>query len=61
MTAELERDYDVVIKGENDGAVGSVMIKDEDMCIRCGLCAMRCPVSCITMEGYFVSETMFVE
>jgi NAD-dependent dihydropyrimidine dehydrogenase PreA subunit len=37
------------------------MIKDEDMCIRCGLCAMRCPVGCITMEGYFVSETMFVE
>jgi formate dehydrogenase beta subunit len=38
-----------------------VMIKDEDRCIRCGLCAMRCPVGCITMESYSVSETMRIE
>jgi NADPH-dependent glutamate synthase beta subunit-like oxidoreductase len=57
---ELRREYDIVIKGETDTTVGSVMIKDEDICIRCGLCAMRCPVGCITMEGYTVSETMLV-
>jgi NADPH-dependent glutamate synthase beta subunit-like oxidoreductase len=56
----LQREYDIVLKGETDTAVGSVMIKDEDSCIRCGLCAMRCPVGCITMEGYTVSETMLV-
>ena len=32
--------------------VGSVMIKDETRCIRCGLCAARCPVNTITMESY---------
>jgi ferredoxin len=30
----------------------AVMIKDEETCIRCGLCAKRCPVDCITMERY---------
>lgn len=58
MIEELQREYDVVLRGETDTTVGSVMIKDEDICIRCGLCAMRCPVGCITMEGYTVSETI---
>ena len=31
---------------------GSVMVKDETLCIRCGLCAARCPVHTITMEAY---------
>ncbi len=33
---------------------GSVMIKDETICIRCGLCAERCPVHTITMEAFEV-------
>ena len=33
---------------------GSAMIKDETRCIRCGLCAARCPVDVITMEAYHV-------
>ncbi len=61
LARELEEEYDVVIKGETDTTVGSLMIKDEERCIRCGLCAMRCPVGCITMQGYFVSETISVE
>jgi formate dehydrogenase (NADP+) beta subunit len=31
---------------------GSAMIKDETRCIRCGLCALRCPVGTITMEAF---------
>ncbi|MFQ5636860.1 MAG: FAD-dependent oxidoreductase [bacterium] len=34
----------------------SVILKDDDTCIRCGLCAARCPVSAITMEEYYRKE-----
>ena len=33
---------------------GSVLLKDETRCVRCGLCARRCPASTITMEAYRV-------
>ncbi|MBZ5552673.1 MAG: FAD-dependent oxidoreductase [Acidobacteriia bacterium] len=35
---------------------GSMMMKDETICIRCGLCAERCPVQTITMEAFEVFE-----
>jgi NADPH-dependent glutamate synthase beta subunit-like oxidoreductase/NAD-dependent dihydropyrimidine dehydrogenase PreA subunit len=35
---------------------GSVMVKDESVCIRCGLCALRCPAHTITMEAYEVFD-----
>jgi ferredoxin len=37
-------------------AKGSVMVKDETICIRCGLCAERCPVHTITMEAFEVFD-----
>jgi len=37
-------------------AEGSVMVKDETICIRCGLCAERCPVKTITMEAFEVFD-----
>jgi formate dehydrogenase (NADP+) beta subunit len=33
-----------------DRAENSAILKDEDRCIRCALCAHRCPVDAITME-----------
>jgi len=33
-------------------AMGGVMVKDESTCIRCGLCAARCPSHAITMQRF---------
>jgi NADPH-dependent glutamate synthase beta subunit-like oxidoreductase len=35
---------------EADRTEHSAILKDEDRCIRCALCVMRCPVDAITME-----------
>jgi NADPH-dependent glutamate synthase beta subunit-like oxidoreductase/NAD-dependent dihydropyrimidine dehydrogenase PreA subunit len=35
---------------------GGAIIKDETICIRCGLCAKRCPVGAITMEAFNYKE-----
>ncbi len=42
------------------GRDGAALIKDETACIRCGLCARRCPVSCITMQGFYLTDEMDV-
>ncbi len=34
----------------------SAIIKDENICIRCGLCAERCPTGTITMERFHFEE-----
>ena len=40
---------------------GAAMIKDEDRCIRCGLCASRCPTKAITMEKFEYEEVLVDE
>jgi formate dehydrogenase beta subunit len=41
------------VRADEVGVItGTAMIKDETRCIRCGLCAMRCPVNTISMEAY---------
>jgi len=37
--------------------VGSVMLKNEEVCIRCGLCAARCPVGTISMRSFQQKES----
>jgi len=33
-------------------ALGGVMLKDETTCIRCGMCASRCPTHAVTMKRF---------
>jgi formate dehydrogenase (NADP+) beta subunit len=43
--------------GDEDGSQFSAIIKDETKCIRCALCAERCPVGAITMERVQITSS----
>ncbi len=56
---EIENgDKEAVLKnlGLDPGEDITVMIKDDDKCIRCGNCAYRCPTDAMTMERVVVEE-----
>jgi len=36
----------------------SAMVKDDERCIRCGLCAVRCPTDAMTMERFTITERL---
>jgi NADPH-dependent glutamate synthase beta subunit-like oxidoreductase len=46
----------LVARAEAGGLPLSAMIKDDDRCIRCGLCAVRCPTDAMTMERFQIQE-----
>ena len=39
------------------GGDAAAIVKDEERCIRCGLCAERCPTGAITMEALEIDES----
>jgi NADPH-dependent glutamate synthase beta subunit-like oxidoreductase len=43
-------------RAEANGLPLSAMVKDDDRCIRCGLCAVRCPTEAMTMEKFSIRE-----
>ena len=43
----------ILVDGRNEG---SILLKDETVCIRCGLCALRCPAGTITMQSFDIKE-----
>jgi formate dehydrogenase (NADP+) beta subunit len=52
-SAAIEAVRDALGAGERAGAI----VKDETRCIRCGLCAERCPTRAITMEALEIDES----
>jgi ferredoxin len=43
-------------RAEADGGPLAAMVKDDTRCIRCGLCAIRCPTGAMTMERFTIVE-----
>ena len=52
-TPELDRLREALGADASAGAI----VKDEERCIRCGLCAQRCPTGAITMEALELDES----
>jgi ferredoxin len=42
-------------------ALGGVMLKDETACIRCSMCASRCPTHAFTMRRFAFHRELRVE
>jgi len=57
VSAEMQAAIDALIEEGEDLALNSAILKDEDRCIRCAACAMRCPVDAISMERVSYSTT----
>jgi ferredoxin len=49
-------DLDTLRAAFGDDEMGAI-VKDETRCIRCGLCAERCPTGAITMEALEIDES----
>jgi NADPH-dependent glutamate synthase beta subunit-like oxidoreductase len=47
---------ELIARAEGNGLPLVAMIKDDDRCIRCGLCAIRCPTDAMTMEKFQITE-----
>jgi NADPH-dependent glutamate synthase beta subunit-like oxidoreductase len=50
------RDQIVTSEGITLNGPLSAMLKDDEKCIRCGLCAIRCPTDAMTMEVFSYEE-----
>jgi NADPH-dependent glutamate synthase beta subunit-like oxidoreductase len=49
-TEQVRQAIEAGLGAGEDVSQNSAIVKDEDRCIRCAACAMRCPVDAITME-----------
>ncbi|HSL22395.1 MAG TPA: FAD-dependent oxidoreductase [Vicinamibacterales bacterium] len=59
---DLELDPDeraaLVERAGANGLPLSAMVKDDERCIRCGMCAIRCPTDAMTMERFTITERL---
>ncbi|MEE8174285.1 MAG: FAD-dependent oxidoreductase [Dehalococcoidia bacterium] len=62
LEAVIQARYGIPLDAFQDGGKaldqGTAMIKDETRCVRCGLCAGRCPTGAITMEAFWFEEEL---
>lgn len=56
MAPSLRLNQDLLVS-DTLAATGRVMVKDEDVCLHCGLCAERCPTSAWDMQKFFYNTT----
>jgi NADPH-dependent glutamate synthase beta subunit-like oxidoreductase len=49
-------EIDALLAATGAGEGDSAILKDEDRCIRCALCAQRCPTHAITMERFLFRQ-----
>ncbi len=50
-----------LLRARCGGGTWSAMLKDEESCLRCGLCARRCPTGAITMEFFQFQEKLVLQ
>jgi len=57
-TLDLDPDLKATLtaRAEAGGFPLAAMVKDDERCIRCGLCAIRCPTDAMTMERFSITE-----
>jgi ferredoxin len=51
------RNLDQALYVSSELKTGRVMVKDEDVCLHCGLCAERCPTGAWDMQKFLVEMT----
>ncbi|HEX2639917.1 MAG TPA: FAD-dependent oxidoreductase [Pyrinomonadaceae bacterium] len=51
-----QKEAAAAVGGFAEGTPLSAMLKDDEDCIRCGLCAARCPTDAMTMEVFYYEE-----
>jgi NADPH-dependent glutamate synthase beta subunit-like oxidoreductase len=56
MAPALNNEQDLYIG--NSLKTGRIMVKDEDVCLHCGLCAERCPTGAWDMRKFLLDMTM---
>ena len=50
LVPAINLEQDLLVSGPLK--TGKVMVKDEDVCLHCGLCAERCPTAAWDMQKY---------
>ncbi len=56
LDLDPEQKASLAARANANGTPLAAMIKDDEKCIRCGLCAIRCPTDAMTMERFTITE-----